>query len=459
MFLWSPDSKRVTMEYNQRGHQLYRVLEMNAETGSIRTLVEETSKTFVNYNRRFRYDTMDGKELIWMSERDNHNHLYLYKKKTAQVEKQITHGDWYVREVQKVDEVAHRIYFSASGMNESEDPYLIHYYSIGFDGNNLVALTPEEGNHNCIFSGDMKYFVDTYSTVEKKPISVLRESTLGRIVMPLENADISALQQSGWVAPEIFHAPGRDGKTEMWGIIIRPSNFDAKKSYPVIEYIYAGPGNAYTPKDFHSFYWNMTNLTELGFIVVQLDAMGTSFRSKKFEDVCYKNLKDCGFPDRISWMKAAAKKYPYMDISRVGIFGASAGGQEAMAAVLYHPEFYKAAYSSCGCQDNRMDKMWWNEQWMGYPVDSSYVACSNVENAYRLTRPLMLVVGEMDDNVDPSSTYQVVNALIKANKDFDLVVLPGSNHTIGGSFGEHKRMDFFVKHLLSVDPPSWDKLK
>jgi len=188
---------------------------------------------------------------------------------------------------------------------------------------------------------------------------------------------------------------------------------------------------------------------------VQLDAMGTSFRSKSFEDVCYKNLKDCGFPDRIAWIKKAAQKYPYMDTTKVGIFGASAGGQEAMVAVLHHPEFYKAAYSSCGCQDNRMDKMWWNEQWMGYPVDSSYVDCSNVVNANKLTRPLMLVVGEMDDNVDPSSTYQVVNALIKANKDFEFVMIPGSNHTMGGTYGEHKRMDFFVKHLLGVNPPEW----
>ncbi|MFA5753708.1 MAG: prolyl oligopeptidase family serine peptidase, partial [Bacteroidales bacterium] len=189
------------------------------------------------------------------------------------------------------------------------------------------------------------------------------------------------------------------------------------------------------------------------------DGMGTSFRSKAFEEVCFRNLADSGFPDRKLWIKAAAEKYPYMDIDRVGIFGASAGGQESTTAVLLHPEFYKAAYSSCGCHDNRMDKIWWNEQWLGYPVGEQYVAGSNVENARLLSRPLMLVVGEMDDNVDPASTMQVVNALIKANKDFELVVLPGVRHTMGESYGEHKRFDFFVRHLLNVNPPKWQELE
>jgi len=202
----------------------------------------------------------------------------------------------------------------------------------------------------------------------------------------------------------------------------------------------------------------MSAIAELGFIVIQMDGMGTSFRSKAFEEIIYKNLKDAGLADRIAWTKAAATKYPYIDIDRVGIFGASAGGQEAMGAVLFHPEHYKAAYSSCGCHDNRMDKIWWNEQWMSYPIDKSYEESSNVVNAYLLTRPLMLVVGELDDNVDPSSTYQVCNALIKANKDFELILLPGVGHTMGGDYGEHKRYDFFVKNLFGVTPPGWDKV-
>ena len=225
-----------------------------------------------------------------------------------------------------------------------------------------------------------------------------------------------------------------------------------------MEYIYSGPGDQYVPKTFASYNWWMTSLAELGFIVVQVDGMTTSFRSKEFEEVCYKNLKDAGLPDHMAWIKAAAECYPSMDTTRVGIFGSSAGGQEAMAAVLFHPEFYKAAYSACGCHDNRMDKIWWNELWMGYPVDEAYSRNSNVDNAHLLTRPLMLVVGEMDDNVDPASTMQVADALIKAGKDFELVVLPGVRHTMGENFGEHKRYDFFVRHLMGVEPPSWDKI-
>ena len=456
---WTPNGKEVTMEYNQRGHHLYQVLAMNAETGKLRTVVEERSDKFVNYARMWRQFINDGKQLLWASERDNWNHLYLYDVEKGKVIRQVTKGAWCLREVQRVDEKKGVIYFSASGVNPKEDPYLIHYYKIGLDGKNMVALTPEEGNHSATYSYDYRYLVDTYSKVDQAPVTVLRDAETGKLVKMLETADISKLQKNGWVAPEVFVAKGRDGKTDMWGIIQRPTNFDPNKKYPVIEYIYAGPGDAYTPKSFIPYNWNMTSLADLGFIVVQLDAMGTAWRGKQFEEVCYKNLKDAGFPDRELWIKAAAQKYPYMDATRVGIFGASAGGQESTTAVLLHGDFYKAAYSSCGCQDNRMDKIWWNELWMSYPIDSSYVECSNVENAYKLERPLMLVVGELDDNVDPSSTYQVANALIKAGKDFELVVLPGVHHTMGELFGEHKRYDFFVKNLLGVLPPKWSDVK
>jgi dipeptidyl aminopeptidase/acylaminoacyl peptidase len=326
------------------------------------------------------------------------------------------------------------------------------------DGTDMRSLTPEPGNHRAQFSYDWKYLVDTYSMVDRAPVTTLRRVSDGSLIQQLECADISKLEAEGWVAPEVFTAPGRDGKTPMWGVIQRPTNFDPSKRYPVIEYIYAGPGDAYTPKSFSTFNWNMTPLAELGFIVVQLDGMGTSWRGKEFEEVCYKNLKDAGFPDRKEWIRAAAAKYPYMDADNVGIFGASAGGQESTTAVLLHGDFYKAAYSSCGCHDNRMDKIWWNEQWMGYPVDSSYVESSNVYHASKLQRPLMLVVGELDDNVDPASTMQVVDALVRANKDFELVVLPGVHHTMGERYGEHKRYDFFVKNLLHVEPPKWNEV-
>lgn len=455
---WDADSKSVTFEYNERGHKTYRVLELSAEEGKVRTLIEEKEEKYVNYPLIYRNYLQDGKHILWTSERDNYNHLYLYDRTTGRPVRQITKGRWYVRGVQHVDEQNRWIYFSANGMNPKEDPYLIHYYRIGFDGKGLVELTPDEGMHQAWFSSDYRYLVDVYSKVDTPPVAVLRDARTGRQIMSLERADISRLEANGWRAPEVFSAKGRDGKTDIWGVIYRPTNFDPSRKYPVVEYTYSGPGGQHVPKSFSSYNWWMTSLAELGFIVVQVDGMSTSFRSKDFEEVCYKNLKDAGLPDHIAWLQEAARRYPYMDLERVGIFGSSAGGQEAMSAVLFHPEFYKAAYSACGCHDNRMDKIWWNELWMGYPVDSSYIESSNVAQAYRLERPLMLVVGEMDDNVDPASTMQVVNALIRANKDFELVVVPGAGHTMGDNFGEHKRYDFFVRHLMGVEPPKWNTI-
>ena len=258
--------------------------------------------------------------------------------------------------------------------------------------------------------------------------------------------------------PEVFKAKGRDGKTDIWGIIIRPSNFNPKKIYPIIEYIYAGPQGSFVPKTFAAYNGSMSPLAELGAIVVQIDGMGTNFRSKAFHDVCWKDLRDAGFPDRILWIKAAATKYPYMDLTRVGVHGTSAGGQNAMGAVLFHPEFYKVSVASCGCHDNRMDKLWWNEAWMGYPIGPQYDSCSNVTNAFRLKGKLLLMVGEVDDNVDPASTMQVVNALEKSNKDFEFLVLTGMNHTSGGKYGERRRRDFFVKNLIGSTTPDWNRL-
>ncbi len=452
---WDADSKAVTFEYNQRGHQAYKVYELSAVSGQLRTIINETSDTYVNYNRLYRYDLRNGKGIIWMSERDNWNHLYLYDRNTGKVVRQITKGEWYVREVLFVDETKQHIWFTANGVYPNEDPYLIRYYRINFDGSKMICLTPDEGMHTAWFSRDRRFLVDVYSKTDSPPVAVLRNANTGKAILTLEKTDISALLSTGWKAPETFVAKGRDGKTDMWGLIYRPTNFDPGKKYPIIEYIYSGPGGQYVPKTFSTVNWNTCPLAELGFIVIQVDAMSTSFRSKAFESICYKNLQDAGLPDRMAWIKAAAQKYPHMDKTRVGIFGASAGGQEALTATLTYPDFYKAAYASCGCHDNRMDKIWWNEQWMGYPVDSSYIRASNVVNAYKLRTPLMLVVGEMDENVDPASTMQVVDALIKANKNFELVVLPGVGHTMGEPYGEHKRFDFFVRNLLGVNPPAW----
>lgn len=455
---WNADSKAITFDYNERGHKVYRVLELSAETGVVRPLVEETHDKYVNYPRVFKHFLSDGKRMIWASERDNYNHLYMYDRATAKPVYQITKGEWYVREVLEVDEEKGKIYFTANGVDKDDDPYNIHYYVIGLDGSGMTDLTPGKGTHTATFSPGRRYLVDVVSSPTEAPVATLRSGADGREIMNVEKADISKLLANGWRAPEVFTAPGRDGKTPIWGLIQRPSNFDPSKKYPVIEYIYQGPGDQYVPKAFTpSNYW-MVPMSELGFIVVMCDGMSTSFRSRDFENVCYKNLKDAGLPDHMAWLKAAAEKYPEIDIDNVGIYGCSAGGQESTNAVLLHPEFYKAAYSACGCHDNRMDKIWWNELWMGYPVDKSYEECSNVANAHLLQRPLMLVVGEIDDNVDPASTMQVANALIKANRPFELVVIPGAHHTMGEAYGDHKRYDFFVKHLMGVEPPAWDEI-
>jgi len=454
-FNWRKDNRALTFEYNQRGHQVYRVLEMDGTNGAIRTLIEETSPTFIHYSgKRYRYDLNDGKEIIWASERDGWNHLYRFNGSNGTLINQITKGEWVVRSVLFVDEEKQQITFEGSGKEPGQDPYLIQVYRINFDGTGLIRLTDGDGNHSVSFSPDKTCFTDTWSRVDEAPVTVVRRSSDGSVVTRIEQADISRLVATGWKKPIIFSAKGRDGQTDIWGIIILPTNFDPNNKYPVIENIYAGPHSSFVPKSF-STQGGMQMYAELGFVVVQIDGMGTSNRSKAFHDVCWRNVGDAGFPDRILWMKAAAEKYPYMDISRVGIYGTSAGGQSSTGALLFHPEFYKVAVSSCGCHDNRMDKIWWNEQWMGYPLGPWYDESSNVVNAGKLQGKLLLIVGEMDHNVDPSSTLQVVNALIKANKNFDFIMVPDMDHSSGGSFGDHKRMDFFVKHLLGVDPPEW----
>ena len=454
-YRWSRDSKSLSYEYNKRGHQTYRIIRIDAETGEQKIIVNEEAETFIDYSgKKYRYDVNDGKEIIWASERDGWNHLYLYDGLRGRVKNQITKGEWVVRDVEYVDTLERKIIFMASGKEEG-DPYFINYYTVNFDGSGLRRLTEGYGTHRAFFSPDRKYFVDTWSSVSTPPVAVLRKTAGGAEVMKLEEADISDLLASGWRAPEVFVSKGRDGKTDIWGIIIRPMDFDPAKKYPVIEYIYAGPHSSFVPKAFRPYFGNMHSLAELGFIIVQIDGMGTSNRSKAFHDVCYKNIRDAGFPDRIKWIKAGAEKYPEMDISSVGIYGTSAGGQNSTGALLFHPGFYKVAVSSCGCHDNRMDKIWWNEQWMGWPVGPEYAESSNVENAHRLEGKLLLINGEMDDNVDPASTVQVVDALVKAGKDFDYLFIPGMRHSSGGDYGEHKRRDFFVRHLLGIDPPEW----
>jgi dipeptidyl aminopeptidase/acylaminoacyl peptidase len=469
---WREDGRAVTFEYNQRGHQLYRIIEIDPATGDTRALIDEQPSTFFNYRRatavlaaagkRYRYDVADGAEIIWMSERDDWSHLYRYDGATGRLINQITSGDWLVREVIKVDEAAQQIWFVAGGMYADQDPYFAHYYRIDFDGSNLTPLTFEPADHSVVFSSDMQYYVNTYSTVQTPPVVELRRVGEPEPLAILEETDISELLAAGWTPPEIHVSKGRDGETDIWGIVVRPMDYDPSRQYPVIEFIYAGPQGSFVPKAFTGGgpgagnIWSMQALAEMGFIVSQVDGMGTANRSKAFHDVAWKNLGDAGFPDRILWHQSIHADDPSYDISRVGIYGGSAGGQNSTGALLFHPEFYKVAVSSNGCHDNRMDKISWNEQWMSWPVGPHYSASSNVDNAHRLEGHLLLMVGELDTNVDPTSTLQVMDALIRAGKHADLFFVPGAGHGIGGDVANRKRIDFFVRHLQGLDTPNWN---
>ena len=455
---WREDGRRLTFEYNQRGHQVFRVIEIDAATGATRAAISEEPKTFFDYSgKKYRFDVDDGREIVWMSERDGWNHLYLMDGATGRVKNQITRGPWVVRGVDTVDVANRRVWFRASGMNGDEDPYFVHQYSIGLDGKGLTAYTSENASHDVTFSPDRAFYVDRWSRVDQPPVATLRRTADRSVVMELERADDSALLATGWRYPEVFVAKGRDGTTDIWGIITVPTDFDPGKRYPVIESIYAGPHSSFVPKTF-SANAGRQSLAELGFVVVQMDGMGTSNRSKAFHDVAWKNLRDAGFPDRILWHQAVAAKYPWYDISNVGIYGTSAGGQNSMGALLFHPDFYKVAVSAAGCHDNRMDKIWWNELWMSWPLGPQYAASSNVDNAHLLEGRLLLILPELDTNVDPSSTMQVVNALVEADRDFDFAMVPGADHGIGGDWGIRKRNDYFVKHILGVEPPDWNRL-
>lgn len=443
--------KSVIFDHILRGYQEAQVHEVNLETGEAKLLFRDAYPTFFDSTKMVFRPLTQRNAFLWRSEQTGWGHLNLVDEQGKA--RPLTSGNWVVRSLEQVDEERGEVIFTASG-REIGDPYNVHTYRVGLDGAGLKRLTEGTGMHRTAWDPENKYFVDSFSQVNVAPQHVLR-SRDGKMVLPLEVADVTFLGQKGWKPAEPFVAKGRDGTTDIYGVVIKPSFFDPTKSYPVIENIYAGPHDNFVPKTFLGAS-RMHQLAELGFIVVQIDGMGTNNRGKAFHDIAWKNIADAGFPDRILWLQALAKKMPQADITRVGIYGTSAGGQSSTGGVLFHPDFYDVAVSSCGCHDNTMDKYWWNEQWMSYPVGEHYVTQSNITNAGRLKGKLMLLVGELDSNVPPESTYRLADALIKANKEFELVLLPGMDHTDGGAYGERKRRDFFVKHLLGVDPPNWN---
>jgi dipeptidyl-peptidase 4 len=448
---WAADGRTFTIVQEYRGYQRVLLAEVDAGTGKVRPIIDERSETFISPMNRFLEYLDDTGEILWASERDGWNHLYLYDARTGAVKRQVTSGEWTVREVVSVDREHRTVLLRAGGREPGQSPYNLHWYRVGLDDGTLVRLTEGDGTHDVRFTPSGEYLLATYSRVDLPPVTELRRAADGSLVTVLERADAADLLATGWTMPEPFHAKGRDGKTDIWGVIYRPSHLDPAARYPVLELIYAGPQDPQVPVRFSP---TVPEYTELGLIVVQLDGMGMPGRSKAFHDVCWHNLGDSGFPDRILWMQAAAERYPYIDTTRVGITGHSAGGYNAARALLAFGDFYKVGIACAGNHDHRTDKVWWNELWMGYPVGPWYEEQSNVTNAGNLTGKLMLIHGALDHNVNAyGATMQLADALIRANKDFDLIILPRDDHGFSGTYAKRRMWDYFTVNLLGATPP------
>jgi dipeptidyl aminopeptidase/acylaminoacyl peptidase len=447
---WSADSKVLRTEYIRRGFTGHGIVAYDVEKGAWRkVLAEEDPKFVYTFNARYRHDLSDDLTL-WASERSGWNHLYAVDLRTGQTLRPLTSGEWVVKQITHLDAEAKEVYFQAVGRVAGENPYHTHLCKVGLGGTGFVDLTPDDAYHEVSFSPDRRTFIDTASRVDVPHAFFLRSAKDGRILATLGVSDVSDLRKAGWQPARPFVAKDREGKFDIWGVVTRPYPFDPKKKYPVIENIYAGPHGSFAPRTFNWWHRNHRELSMLGFYVVQLDGRGTNHRGKEFHQQSWRNLKDGGFPDRIAWMQALAKTEPNMDLSRVGIFGGSAGGQNTAHALLLHGGFYKAGAADCGCYDNRVDKLWWNEQWLGYPVGPWYEENSCAKYAANLSGRLFLSVGESDTNVDVKCSYDFRDALIAAGKrdQFEFHVVPGANHGAGESNDMRvKRARFFQSAL------------
>jgi dipeptidyl aminopeptidase/acylaminoacyl peptidase len=452
---WTKDSKIFYFAQMARYYKALDLYFVNPETGDLNKIIHEDAKTMIEYQMVGCKLVNNGEKVIWMSERDGWSHLYLYDGKTGDLINQVTKGEFVVQKINYIDEENEQVYFTAVGNEKNRDPYFKHLYKINFDGTEKTLLTPEDAEHKIQFAPDFSYFIDNYSRVDLKPKAVLRRLSDGKLIKELQEANIDKLLATGWKYPERFTVKARDGKTDIYGVLQYPSTFDANKKYPIIDNSYSGPQAVNVPKSFRRGIWNhWTPLAEIGFIVLRIDGMGTAMRSKAFHDVSYMNLGDIGAADHISGIKQLAEKYSYIDTNKVGIFGHSAGGYDATHALLTHPDFYKVGVSSAGNHDHRMAKAWWPEQYMG-ALGDHYSEQSNLSLAKNLKGKLLLIHGDMDNNVNPASTYRLAAELIKNNKDFDLIITPGDNHdlTWRNKYVIRRRMDYFVKHLWNIEPP------
>lgn len=470
---WGDDSKTLAFVSTTRDHKVAKLRVADAATGAVREVYEETSPTQfestpMGSGGNWRY-LSGSNEFIWYSESDGWGQLYLYDA-SGKLKNRITTGEFAVWNISNVDEKNRVIYFEAGGREKGHDPYFSHSYSIGFDGKNLTLLTPENADHNVTWSPDGSYFVDNYSTPDKPTEAVLRDAK-GKLIANLEKADVSRLAATGWKPPTPIVVKARDNETDLYGLMFTPTKMVPGKKYPIINNIYPGPqGGVVGSRSFTSARGDNQALAELGFVVVQIDGTCNPLRSKKFHDMCYGNMADNTLEDQIAGMKQLAAKYPYIDLDRVGIWGHSGGGFATAAAMFRYPDFFKVGISESGNHDNRNYEDDWGERYIGLLSGDNYEKQANQPYAKNLKGHLLLAHGTMDDNVPPVNTMLVVDALIKANKDFDLIMIPNVPHGYGfdvmnkrpgngNYYMMRRRWDYFVRHLLGAEPPKEYEIK
>ena len=459
---WSADGSRLAFVSTPRDHKSAQLRVADAATGDVKDIFKETVATQYESGQgavNWRYLSASN-EFIWYSEKDDWGHLYLYDLNTGQLKNQITKGNFVVTQLVKVDERNRILYFNANGREAGRDPYFSHFYSVGFDGKNLTLLTPEDGNHQVSLSPDGKYFVDNYSKPDVAPVAVLRDMS-GKLVANLEKADVSRLTANGWKPPTPITVKDRNGKWDLYGLMFTPTNLDKTKKYPVVNYIYPGPqGGGVGSRSFAASRSDHQALAELGFVVIIIDGTCNPDRSKSFHDACYPNMADNTIKDQIAGLKQLAQKHPFLDLDRVGMWGHSGGGFATADALFNYPDFYKVGISESGNHDNRNYEDDWGERYIGLLSGDNYEKQANQIYAKNLKGKLMLAHGGMDDNVPPYNTYLVVDALVKANKDFDLVIFPNARHGYGvdSFYMMRRRWDYFVKHLMGAEPPKEYKL-
>ena len=458
---WSPDASRLVFVSTSRDHKREDVRIADAETGTVRDLFTETVPTFFEsgFNSRNWRVLWSANELLWYSQRDDWGHLYLYDLASGKLKSQVTSGNWNVLEVLRLDERSRTLFFSGLGREAGRDPYFRHFYRSGLDGKNLKLLTPEDADHDVTLAPSGAYFTDSYSRPEVPPTTVLRDSE-GRLVLPLEKADISRLVATGWSPPMPFTVKARDGKTDLYGLLYRPTNFDSTRKYPIVNYIYPGPQTGSVgSRSFSPARGDHRALAELGFVVVQLDGMGTPLRSKSFHAAYYGNMGDNTLPDQVAGMQQLGRRYPWIDLDRAGIWGHSGGGFASLGGILRYPDFFKVAVSEAGNHDQRQYEDDWGEKWQGLlergpSGGDNYDSHANQSLAKNLKGKLLIVHGTLDTNVPPYNTLLVVNELVKANKDFDLLLLPNRGHGFGSEpYMIRRRWDYFVKNLMGAEPP------